>query len=364
MPVHADLRLLERRVPNLETVVAYKSCWWLQDHIEFGLSDNIQACCYSFVDSKGQVRGSVVLCDVSENRFPAAEIRAARARMHAEIAEDRQDHCRDCAVLTLDEWQPRNYLAKFVTINVWSHCNLKCQYCYTAAPEFQYKKVKYSIETVIGDMLNGKHLDPFGRVTWGGGDISALPEFNAVSDLFIDYGVEQEYKTSGIKYLSSLASAISKKKGFVEISVDAGTRETYAKYKGKDVFDRVVENVLHYREHGPVRLKYIADFPNMSDQDINGFASLVERIRPEGVTITPEYNSSWAKKFGPSEIGRMARLIYAVKETGFPVTPDDCAMGERLFPGMWSDIDRELAHLIQCAPTARFTSGGRSHPGS
>ena len=24
----------------------------------------------------------------------------------------------------------------------------------------------------------------------------------------------------------------------------------------------------------------------------------------------------------------------------------------------------DLAHLIQCAPTARFTSGGRIHPGS
>lgn len=35
----------------------------------------------------------------------------------------------------------------------------------------------------------------------------------------------------------------------------------------------------------------------------------------------------------------------------------------RLQKQRYTDI-QNLAHLIQCAPTARFTSGGRIHPGS
>ena len=165
----------------------FNSCWWLQDHIGFGLDDVLQVCCYTFVDSHGKPRGAVELCRVLDNRFPAEAVRAARARIHAEIAADANANCRECHFLTLKDWEPRLYLAKFVTINVWSHCNLRCVYCFTTAPGVEYSKVSYSVPAVIADMLEGGHLDPSGNVTWGGDDISHCPS-STQCQLFIDCG--------------------------------------------------------------------------------------------------------------------------------------------------------------------------------
>ncbi len=333
----------------------FRSCWWLHDHIEFGFDNTLHVCCHTFVDSKGKGRGSVHLVRIEDDKFPADQIREARRRIHQEITDGSQADCMECIYLKAAEWPEREYIADKVTMNPWTHCNLKCVYCFTLLPQYTNKKVSYDLVAVIADMLAGRHLDPKGHVTWGGGDISALPEFNEISELFQNYGAHQDFKTSAFKYLKGVADALRRKVGKVEVSVDAGTRETYATYKGRDAFDRVVENILRYRECGDVQLKYIADRTNVTDADIEGFVGLVERIRPALVIITAEMNAAYLKLYDGDAIARLSKLVRAVRSVGVEVTPAGDQQGQILFPHIWPQISESLAEA-QFTHEASLTS--------
>lgn len=320
----------------------YASCWWLHDHLELGPAGEVHSCCYQYANSKNEIRGSVELCRITGNTFPASDIAAARARVHAEIANNTHLDCCECPTLKTTSWRERKYLTRGLTMNVWSHCNLKCRYCFTTAPGFKYSKVNYPLVEVIGDMLAGRHIDPNGSVGWGGGDISALAEFNELSLMFLDYGLKQDFKTSAYKYLRGVSATLEKRKGTVEVSVDAGTRQTYADYKGADVFDRVVENIYKYRDHGEIKLKYIACGRNLSDADIDGFVDIAKRSRPTHVTVTPEYGESWSKQYDAPTIKQLAKLVRSLSDAGVKTLPDNPIDGKRIFPDFWPALQAEL----------------------
>jgi len=194
-------------------------------------------------------------------------------------------------------------------------------------------------------------MDPAGRVTWGGGDISALPEFNRVSQLFTANGIRQTFKTSGFKFLPGLAGALERNLAEVEVSVDAGTPETYALVKGKDAFDRVTSNLREYAEAGEIHLKYIACKDNLGDRDIDGFVELARDLGTKYVIVTPEWKQCHDGALLQDEyLSAIARLIDSLGEIA-TVAPANRAEGERLFPdGMWAMIEPRLA--VAAAPAA------------
>lgn len=333
----------------------FHSCWWLHDHLEFGHDNVMHVCCHTFVDSKGKDCGRVGLVRIEEDRFPAEQIREARRSIHEEIRRGSHPDCMGCVYLKGAEWPERKYIADKLTMNPWTHCNLKCVYCFTLLPVHTNKKVSYDLVAVITDMLAGRHFDPKGLVTWGGGDISALPEFNEISELFQNYGATQDFKTSAFKYLKGVADALRRNVGKVEVSIDAGTRETYAAYKGRDAFDRVVENVLRYRECGDVQLKYIADRSNVTDADVDGFVGLVERVRPTLVTITAEMSAAYSKLYDDAAIARVANLVRSVRKIGTRVAPLGDQDGAILFPHIWPQVSKHATE-IQISARSRLSA--------
>jgi len=336
---------------------SYASCWWLQDHIEFSYDGTIHACCYGYPkrrpDSSGRgwdEVGHIYLCDVKDNKFPHEEIRKNKHLLHAMIARNdaEAEVCLECPVLKTQAWPETNYLVSKISLNTWLHCNLKCQYCFVAQPNFKPRRIAYDLHAVIEDMLTGGHLDPNGQVTWGGGDISALPEFNRVSKLFIGYGVFQNFKTSGFKFLRGVAGALQQNLGLVEVSVDAGTAETYARVKGKDAFDRVVSNLVEYSRYGKIQLKYIVMKDNLEDKDIDGFLNLARMINVGSAMVTPEWGQCHDGAFDDGQLGRIARLIDSLKAFVPEVSPSTGDDGERLFPGIWRRLEGHLA-AVQAA---------------
>jgi molybdenum cofactor biosynthesis enzyme MoaA len=130
--------------------------------------------------------------------------------------------------------------------------------------------------------------------------------------------------------------------GTVEVSVDAGTRETYERIKGKDVFGPVVTNLIEYAEHGDITLKYIASKDNLDDRDLDGFLDLVRTLKAKSVMVTPEWTQCHNGEYTEQHCRQIARLISDLRSmtTAVPVTQAD---GERLFPnGMWSEIARHV----------------------
>jgi hypothetical protein len=132
-------------------------------------------------------------------------------------------------------------------------------------------------------------------------------------------------------------------RGAVEVSIDAGRRETYASCKGADVYDRVVENILRYRESGPIKLKYIAAACNISDADIDGFVDLAQRARPISIMVTPEYGESWSKQYDETAVGQIAKLINKLRASGLRTQPRNAIGGKRIFPDFWESLAPQLS---------------------
>jgi sulfatase maturation enzyme AslB (radical SAM superfamily) len=329
----------------LKSLKQYASCGWLQRNLELDPYGVVHACCFQYSPAPGDVRGSVKLCQIKDDRFPAEEIIAARERIHAEIRCGTHHDCNTCPQLVVREWEVPDYLVSGLAMNVWTHCNLKCRYCFTTAPGFTHARASYDIEKVIADMLAGQHLDPHGVIVWGGGDISALPEFDRLALMFNEYPVFQEFKTSGFKFLRGVSEALSELRGIVEVSLDAGTRETYADFKGRDCYYEVVENVRRYRQLGRVKLKYIATHCNLNDADINGFVTLVDELRPESVKVTPEYVDSWMGRYQPEQIKAIARLINLLRQTGVPTIPQTDEEITQIFHNFHEQLKTELNQL-------------------
>jgi uncharacterized Fe-S cluster-containing radical SAM superfamily protein len=88
------------------------------------------------------------------------------------------------------------------------------------------------------------------------------------------------------------AEALADGNTWLRVSVDAGTRETFAKIKGVDGFGRVYKNLENYAKYGTLVLKYIV-FPELNDDDANlyGFMELADRLNAK-VNLSRDFAGS------------------------------------------------------------------------
>ena len=74
---------------------------------------------------------------------------------------------------------------------------------------------------------------------------------------------------------------------FLNISLDAGTKSTYAAVKGLDVFEEVIETLRRYKYAGSyMLLKYIILPENCNKNDFDGFVKLAQELRPISVSVS------------------------------------------------------------------------------
>ena len=156
--------------------------------------------------------------------------------------------------------------ANMIIVKHFKQCDCSCIYCceqYLSGRKIVLKSKKsdyYDLLPIIKelykqDMIDKKELD----VHFQGGNVSVLDEFEDLVNIFINSGVKRvEIATNGIKYLPIIEQICSKTFVDVNISIDAGSRETYKKIKTVDKFDDLIENLRKYVKL-PIllRLKYI-----------------------------------------------------------------------------------------------------------
>lgn len=319
----------------------YPSCWWIEDHVELSAADSMHYCCYNYRGEDGTNKGHVKIADLSGATFPLEALGADRQRIRQAIREGRETVCLKCPHLTTKAWPARRYPLRTMTINSWTECNLRCEYCFTLKIE-KHHKVAYDLFGIMFDILRRGLLDPAGMVVWGGGDVSALHDFEAVSRMLSHYGVAQQIKTSGIKYSQATEAVLRSGRGFVEISLDSGTRETFQAVKGRDVFDTVVANIRKYAKVGSLALKYIILEKNHGRADLEGFLALCRETGVPNVTVTPEWDDLFDNHVSDETLRQAAWLIHALKQQGIKVNPGTESETRELFH---SAADRVLSEL-------------------
>ena len=178
--------------------------------------------------------------------------------------------------------------ANMIIVKHFKQCDCSCTYCceqYLSGRKIVLKPKKsdyYDLLPIIQElykqnMIDKKELD----VHFQGGNVSVLDEFDDLVNIFIKNGVKRvEIATNGIKYLPQIGAISNKTFVDVNISIDAGTRETYKKIKTVDKFEDLIENLKKYVKL-PIllRLKYIlVRGINDNKEEIENYIKLMKEI--------------------------------------------------------------------------------------
>ena len=178
--------------------------------------------------------------------------------------------------------------ANMIIVKHFKQCDCSCIYCceqYLSGRKIVLKSKKsdyYDLLPIIEelynqDMIDKKEIDDH----FQGGNVSVLDEFNDLLNIFLKNGVKRvEIATNGIKYLPQIEQICGKTFIDVNISIDAGTKETYKKIKTVDKFDDLVENLKKYAKL-PIllRLKYIlVRGVNDNKEELENYIKLMKEI--------------------------------------------------------------------------------------
>jgi wyosine [tRNA(Phe)-imidazoG37] synthetase (radical SAM superfamily) len=124
------------------------------------------------------------------------------------------------------------------------------------------------------------------EIEFQGGDIGALKEFIPLINEFELHGKHfYRFLTNNIVYYDEISKFLNEKRAQLCVSVDSGTQETYARIKGVDKFNVVVENLQRYIANSPelpnIILKYIL-LPSYNDNEYE-MSKFIEMIKSLGM---------------------------------------------------------------------------------
>lgn len=222
----------------------YYSCPWIEHGLVF-FKYKLAMCCNCGHEGNSQplIRNNFIGQTIHPGRIFKVKNMYRRFHKRGKIHEG----CINCPFLKEDKWDGEHYINNLY-ISHWSHCNSKCMYCYSAQhPEEFSDKSAYSILPVIKNLFESGILKPGGEISFGGGEPTLLDEFEDLIEYLLDnyfWGIRVH--TSGIKYSPMLARAINEIRGYVVVSVDSGSRETFKKVKNVDKYDEVRETIRKY----------------------------------------------------------------------------------------------------------------------
>jgi MoaA/NifB/PqqE/SkfB family radical SAM enzyme len=113
-------------------------------------------------------------------------------------------------------------------------------------------------------------------------------------------------------YDEKIKELVSRPGSHLNISVDAGTPETYKQIKGLDVFEKVFSNIEKYSETASVSCKYIFIPQNSNDTDIMGFIQKCKDSNVKAIILANDiYRTA---KNTDTQISMMAKMISLAKE--------------------------------------------------
>ena len=178
--------------------------------------------------------------------------------------------------------------AGMIIVKHFKQCDCSCIYCceqYLSKRKIVLKSKKsdyYDLLPIIKELYKHNMIDKENTdVHFQGGNVSVLDEFEDLVNIFMENGVKRvEIATNGIKYLPVIEQICTKTFVDINISIDAGTRETYKKIKTVDKFNELIENLKKYAKLPLLlRLKYIlVRGINDTKEEIENYINLMKEI--------------------------------------------------------------------------------------
>ena len=163
-------------------------------------------------------------------------------------------------------------------------CNIKCIFC------FQNPRLIKNFGGNVKDILMqiveyyAKSKLPLPTLRFFNGELFARKDADEILNYLLDIDCKIFVATNATIFSETFVKLIhAGKVTFINVSLDAGTRETYKKIKGFDFFHMVMNNLKKYSNEGlSIILKYIF-LPGINDNklDIEGFIKIAEHLKAD-----------------------------------------------------------------------------------
>ena len=162
----------------------------------------------------------------------------------------------------------------------------------------EMKKFKnYNFLPILKDMIKRDILRNNGHVSFGGGEVTLLKEFDKLLHMFIDAGFPlTRIHSSCIKYSKAIERGLKEGKVDLIVSVDAGSKEMHRKIKQDRSYEKVWKNLKRYASHQKdpyaVKAKYIL-IPGINDKK-EEIDLWLQKAKENGVNcVFHEIESKW-----------------------------------------------------------------------
>jgi pyruvate-formate lyase-activating enzyme len=265
----------EDRIINYEPVERYVSCPELETTC-LQAEHHLRFCCetgeFPFIPNNGD-------CPSMIN-----EISLLREKIITNLRNGNSTVCDGCPKLNEGYHFAKKRIRLF-KIAGNGRCNFKCQYCLPG---------KIGPVTFEGDRIDCVEFAnilletlPNLAIEIAPGEILIHPKRKSIYKLVEERSTK--ILTNASLYDTGLAELLAGGFATLLVSLDAGTRKTFAAVKGADSFEKVRDNLRGYRavcDYPNMVLKYIF-MPGQNDnlEDVHGFAEVCEELNPVSVVI-------------------------------------------------------------------------------
>lgn len=239
---------------------------------------------------------------------------------------DKTTMCTGCRLLVSGAWlYPNAHLDTIVLADEFSPCQCSCIYCRQAIQEQLTPRPRHQAGTGISHfpelmsyLRSNKLIGPDVKYSIAPAEITVHPQRKAILDAVAIATAPVEILTNGIVFDPRVAELVAIPGNSMLLSLDAGTRETYACVKGIDAFERVTANIICYQQWGTERnviLKYIMLPENKGDEDLAGFVQFA--VDAEIANIRISFDESVPRENIDPEIeGAVAKLAGMARANG------------------------------------------------
>jgi len=201
-------------------------------------------------------------------------------RLIQSIKQGEPSDCDGCRFLT-EDWWPLDKKLNVIHFAFEAPCQLSCCYCLNRddVSEKHDRFMKYfDYNGLIKELEKRNLLNDNSTIIISMGEITINHRKNEIFDAVEKYRLS--VFTNAIVFDERMAELTARPGSEQTVSVDAGTRETYKKVKGLDMFDRVWENITRYADRGvKFVLKYIFLPENSNDVDVEGFIQEISKVK-------------------------------------------------------------------------------------
>ena len=273
----------------------YKSCYWIESGINFDI-DTYKICCLYSAKGGGNtiVKNNYKGEPIDWDNFFNFKKRIKDLHKSGKI----YPKCEGCILLEERDWPDDHTKISMINLDYWTKCNSRCSYCHTMNDKEAYNKFKnYNFLPILKDMIKRDILRPNGHVSFGGGEVTLLKEFDKLLNIFMDYGFPlTRIHSSCIKYSRAIEKGLKNGRVDLIVSIDAGSKEMHEKVKQVKSYDKVWKNLKRYasNQRNPlaVKVKYIV-IPGLND-DKKEIELWLKKAKENGINcVLQEIESKW-----------------------------------------------------------------------